>query len=94
MTNYWIIFIYLLYLGIICLAMRIFWIVKLYSPKTMELNLRIDFLGLGAKYAKDSAFFNVDYVFAFDICQNQFQTLIQWNIAVINFDLCDIFKPL
>ena len=56
--------------------------------------MRIDFLGLGAKYAKDSAFFNVDYVFAFDICQNQFQTLIQWNIAVINFDLCDIFKPL
>lgn len=52
------------------------------------------YLGLGAKYAKDSAFFNVDYVFAFDICQNQSQTLIQWNIAVINFDLCDIFKPL
>ncbi len=56
--------------------------------------MRIDFLGLGAKYAKDSAFFNVDYVFVFDICQNQFQTLIQWNIAVINFDLCDIFKLL
>ena len=52
------------------------------------------YLGLGAKYAKDSVFFNVDYVFAFDICQNQSQTLIKWNIAVINFDLCDIFKPL
>lgn len=52
------------------------------------------YLGLGAKYAKDSIFFNVDYVFAFDIRQNQSRTIIQWNIAVINFDLCDIFKPL
>ena len=52
------------------------------------------YLGLGAKWSKNATLFNVDYIFAFDISSNTAQTIISWNIAVINFDLCDIFKPL
>lgn len=39
-------------------------------------------------------FLNVDYIFAFDIESNKINTFISWNIAIINFDLCDIFEPL
>ena len=52
------------------------------------------YLGLGAKWSKNATLFNVNYIFAFDISSNTTQTIISWNIAVINFDLCDIFKPL
>lgn len=52
------------------------------------------YLGLGSKYTKKSILFNVDYIFAFDIESNETQTIISWNIAIINFDLYDIFKPL
>lgn len=52
------------------------------------------YLGLGSKYAKNPMFLNVDYIFAFDIESNKINTIISWNIAIINFDLCDIFEPL
>ena len=52
------------------------------------------YLGLGSKYAKTATPLNVDYIFAFDIKSNDTQTIIYWNVAVINFDLCNIFKPL
>lgn len=52
------------------------------------------YLGLGSKYAKNPMFLNVDYIFAFDIESNKINTVISWNIAIINFDLCDIFEPL
>ena len=52
------------------------------------------YLGLGSKYTKNSMFLNVDYIFAFDIESNKINTIISWNIAIINFDLCDIFEPL
>lgn len=52
------------------------------------------YLGLGSKCSKKSMLLSVDYIFAFDIQSTDTQTIISWNIAVINFDLCDIFKPL
>ena len=52
------------------------------------------YLGLGSKYAKNPMFLNVDYIFAFDVESNKINTVISWNIAVINFDLCNIFEPL
>lgn len=52
------------------------------------------YLGLGSKCSKKSTLVNVDYIFAFDIQSTDTQTIVSWNIAIINFDLCDIFKPL
>lgn len=52
------------------------------------------YLGLGSKPSTKSTLFNVDYIFAFEVQSNATQTIISWNIAIINFDLCDIFKPL
>lgn len=54
------------------------------------------YLGLGSKYQKDlfSPLFKVDYIFSFDLISDNFKTNILWNIAVINMDLLEIFKPL
>ena len=52
------------------------------------------YLGLGSKPSAKSTLLNVDYIFAFEVCSNATQTIISWNIAIINFDLCDIFTPL
>lgn len=52
------------------------------------------YLGLGSKCSKKSTLLNVDYIFAFDIQSTDTQTIVSWNIAIINFDLCDIFRPL
>lgn len=52
------------------------------------------YLGLGSKCSKKSTLLNVDYIFAFDIQSTDTQTIVSWNIAIINFDLCDIFKPI
>lgn len=56
------------------------------------------YVGLGSKKPKNdtliSPFFNIDYFFSFDIQSSQTYTTILYNIAVINLDLFDIFKPL
>lgn len=52
------------------------------------------YLGLGSKYTNKSILFDVDYIFAFNVETNETNTIVSWNIAVINFDLYDIFKPL
>lgn len=56
------------------------------------------YLGLGSKVNKGnrlfSQYFNVDYIFSFDIQSFKDSTNILYNIAVINFDLCEFFKPI
>lgn len=51
-------------------------------------------LGLGAKYPKNMQYFDVDYIFSFDIDSKESKTSILYNIAVINVDLIHIFKSL
>lgn len=54
------------------------------------------YLGLGSKFKLDSIslFFNVDYIFAFEIYSCGKHTNIIWNVAIINLDLIHLFKPL
>lgn len=59
-----------------------------------ELKKQDIFLGLGSKYARNSVYFDVDYIIAFDIRQNATNSIIAWSVAIINVDLLDIFKPL
>ncbi|MCX2717428.1 hypothetical protein OQH61_06740 [Helicobacter sp. MIT 21-1697] len=63
---------------------------------TQNINENNLYLGLGSKYQNNlfAPLLEVDYIFGFDLISKNFQTNILWNIAVINIDLLEIFKPL
>lgn len=55
------------------------------------------YLGLGSKsklHNNISTYLKADYIFAFDIKSDSSKTYILWNIAIINLDLLELFKPL
>ncbi|KLI44473.1 hypothetical protein SZ52_01720 [Brachyspira hyodysenteriae] len=55
------------------------------------------YLGLGSKSKLQnniSTYLKADYIFAFDIKSDSSKTHILWNIAIINLDLLELFKPL
>lgn len=56
------------------------------------------YLGLGSKISKNNSLFSplfgVDYIFSFDINSCEAYTNILYNVALINLDLLEFFKPL
>lgn len=66
-----------------------------FLKKAANINkIRSILLSVGAKKTNNIPNFDVDYIFMFDIKENNLQTIIQYSIAIINTGVLNDFLPL